>query len=123
MLHLLPEPAPESQRKPVPEAYAEAISRLASVRHALRLVEPFGGGPASDVDGDAAVACAWDEASEAKRRWFDNRSARLVGATAAGVEALLDQRQNGREPNALASQELVEQIRRELARVSRVILG
>ena len=53
--------------------------------------------------------------------WAD--SARLVGATAAGVEALLEERQNGREPNALASQELVDQIRRELAQVSRVILG
>ena len=123
MLHLLPDSAPEPQRPEVPEAYAEAISRLASVRHALRLVDPFGSGPASDVDGDAAVACAWDEASDAKRRWFDNRSARLVGATAAGVEALLDERHHGREPHALASQELVEQIRRELAQVSRVILG
>jgi hypothetical protein len=123
MLHLLPDSAPEPQRPQVPEAYAEAISRLASVRHALRLVDPFGGGPASDVDGDATVACAWDEASEAKRRWFDNRSARLVGATAAGVEALLEERQSGREPHPLASQELVEQIRRELAQVSRVILG
>ena len=123
MLHLLPDSAPEPQRPQVPEAYAEAISRLASVRHALRLVAPFGGGPASDVDGDATVACAWDDASEAKRRWFDNRSARLVGATAAGVEALLEERQSGREPHALASQELVEQIRRELAQVSRVILG
>ncbi|MEO8456072.1 MAG: hypothetical protein ABI454_13025 [Sphingomicrobium sp.] len=123
MLHLLPDSTPEPQRPEVPEAYAEAISRLASVRHALRLVEPFGGGPASDMDGDAAVACAWDEASEAKRRWFDNRSARLVGATAAGVEALLVGRQSGREPHALANQELVEQIRRELAQVSRVILG
>ncbi len=123
MLHLLPQLAPESQRQPVPEAYAEALSRLASVRHALRLVEPFGGGPASDVDGDAAVACAWDEASEAKRRSFDNRSARLVGATAAGVDALLDERHNGREPHAEASDALVEQIRRELAEVSRFILG
>ena len=69
------------------------------------------------------LPAAWDEASEAKRRWFDNRSARLVGATAAGVEALLDERQNGREPHALASQELVDQIRRELAQVSQVILG
>jgi hypothetical protein len=119
MLHLQPVPGSDDR----PEAYAEAISRLASVRHALRLVDPFGGGPASDVDADSPVAGAWDEASEAKRRWFDNRSARLVGATAAGVEALLDERQNGREPHALASQELVEQIRRELAQVSRVILG
>ena len=119
MLHIQPVPGSDER----PAAYAEAISRLASVRHALRLVDPFGGGPASDADGDPTVACAWDEASEAKRRWFDNRSARLVGATAAGVEALLDERQNGREPHALASQELVDQIRRELAQVSRVILG
>jgi hypothetical protein len=47
----------------------------------------------------------------------------LVGATAAGVEALLEERQKGREPHPLASQELVDQIRRELAEVSRVILG
>jgi hypothetical protein len=119
MLHLQAVPGSDQR----PEAYAEAISRLASVRHALRLVDPFAGGPASDADGDATVASAWDEAGEAKRRWFDNRTARLVGATAAGVEALLDQRQTGREPNGQASQELVDQIRRELAQVSRVILG
>ena len=119
MLHLHPEATPDAR----PEAYAEAVSRLASVRHALRLVDPFAGGPASDIDDDTPLAAAWDEAGEAKRRWFDNRSARLVGATAAGVEALLDERQNGREPHPLASQELVEQIRRELAEVSRFILG
>ena len=51
-----------------------------------------------------------------RRRWFDRRSARLVGATAAGVEAMLVARQAGCEPHAAASQELVDQIRRELAR-------
>src|SRR3954470_20055080 len=107
MLHLQPVPGSDQR----PEVYAEAISRLASVRHALRLVDPFGGGPASDVDGDEAVACAWDEASEAKRRWFDNRSARLAGAPGAGVEVLLDRGKKSREPHPLASQELVEQIR------------
>ena len=61
--------------------------------------------------------------SLAKRRWFDNRSARLVGATAAGVEALLEQRQSGTEPHAQASRELVDQIRRELAQVARIVLG
>ena len=122
MLHLLPESAPELQRPSVPEAYAEAVSRLASVRHALRLVHPFGGGPASDMDSDTPLAAAWDEAGEAKRRWFDNRSARLVGATAAGVEVLLDERQNGRAPHAEASKALVDQIRRELEQVARVIL-
>ncbi len=119
MLKLVPQPESDSR----PQAYAEAVSRLASVRHALRLVEPFAGGPASDADDDAPLASAWDQAAEAKRRSFDNRSARLVGATAAGVEALLEQRQGGAEPHPLASQELVEQIRRELAEVSRVILS
>lgn len=119
MLNLVPQSTPEHR----PEAYAEAVSRLASVRHALRLVDPFGGGPASDLDEDGHIANAWDEAPEARRRWFDKRSARLVGATAAGVEALLQQRQSGREPHAEAGQTLVEQIRRELAQVSRAILG
>jgi|SRR5438067_4032119 len=123
MLHLLPDPAPEPQGQPAPEAYAEALSRLASVRHALRLVDPFGSGPASDADADAPVAAAWDEADESKRRWFDNRSARLVGATAAGVEVLLEQRQSGAEPHAEASRELIDQIRRELTQVARIVLG
>lgn len=117
MLHLLPTSAPE----PTPRQYAEAVSRLASVRHALRLVDGFGGGPASDAD-DSEIATAWDEAEEAKRRAFDTKSTKLVGATAAGVEALLIERQNGREPNAEASRALIEQIRRELADVARVIL-
>src|SRR4051794_14004693 len=117
MLHILPTPAPE----PSPQPYAEAVSRLASVRHALRLIDGFGGGPASDAD-DVEIAAAWDGADDSRRRAFDNKSAKLVGSTAAGVEALLDERQKGREPNAQASRALVEQIRRELADVARVIL-
>src|SRR3954447_14725611 len=101
MLHLQPVPGSDQR----PEAYAEAISRLASVRHALRLVDPFGGGPASDVDGDEAVACAWAEATEAKPLWFDIRSVVVVGAPAAGVGVLPHRPQNGGEPHPLASQE------------------
>jgi len=119
MLNLVPQPASDSR----PEAYAEAVSRLASVRHALRLVDPFGGGPASDLEEDGTIAAAWDKAGDAKRRWFDKSSARLVGATAAGVEALVEARQSGSEPHTEAGQALVEQIRRELAQVSRLILG
>jgi hypothetical protein len=117
MLHLVPTPAPE----PTPRQYAEAVSRLASVKHALRLVDGFGGGPASDAD-EAEIAAAWGGTEEAKRRSFDRKSAELVGVTAAGVEALLDERQKGREPNAEASRALIDQIRRELADVARVIL-
>jgi hypothetical protein len=117
MLHLLPDSAP----RPRPEPYAEAVARLASVRHALRLVDPHGGGPASDLEDDDAVAAAWDGANDAKRRSFDKRSSKLVGATAAGVEALLAEQQKGNEPNEEASKLLVEQIRRELAEVAKHI--
>jgi hypothetical protein len=118
MLHLFPDAASDSR----PKAYEEAASRLASVRQALRLVDPFAGGPASDLDDDANIAAAWHDSSDARRKLFGNRSAQLVGATAAGVEALLDERQRGREPHEEASQALVDQIRRELAAVSRIIL-
>lgn len=119
MLHLQPIPAAES----TPQPYAEAVARLASIRHALRLVDPFGGGPANDPEIDEIVATAWDEASQVRRRCFDTRSSHLVGATAAGVEALLDERNAGREPHEEAAKELVDQIRRELAAVSRIVLA
>jgi hypothetical protein len=116
MLHLLPQNEPET-----PVAYAEAVSRLASVRHALRLVDGgFGNGPEGDLDGE--IAAAWPEASEARQRCFDRRSARLVGSAAAGIEALLSQRHDGHEPNPTASQELAEQIRRELGEIAHIVL-
>ena len=118
MLHLLAESAPESR----PLAYAEAVARLASVRHALRLVEPFAG-PASDLSEDERVAAAWDEAGSARQHCFDRRSERLVGSTAAGVEALLNERKAGRQPHAAASEALVEQIRRELEDVAGIVLA
>ena len=119
MLHLVPESAPQVR----PEPYAEAVARLASIRHALRLVDPHGGGPASDDNQDEAIAAAWDEAGETRQRRFEAHSGRIVSATAAGVEALLSQRQGGATPHAEASRELVEQIRRELAEVARVVLA
>lgn len=119
MLHFQPIPATDA----TPQPYAEAVARLASIRHALRLVDPFAGGPASDPEQDEIVAAAFDDTTDARRRSFNARSAQLVGATAAGVEALLNERQAGREPHQEAAQELVERIRRELAEVSRVVLG
>ena len=119
MLHLLVESSPE----PKPQAYAEAVARLASVRHALRLAEPFAGGPASDLSEDEEIASAWDEAGQARQRCFDRRSERLVGSTAAGVEALLNERKLGREPNGAASQALIERIRRELQEVAGIVLA
>ena len=119
MLHLTAQPA--SADSPLP--YAEAVSRLASVRHALRLVAPFGGGPASDLSKDEAIAAGWDSAGEARQQLFDRRSERMVGAAAAGIEALLIERQEGREPHAAAGDALTEQIRRELQDVAGIVLG
>ena len=118
MLSLIPQHEFETQGEP----YAEAVSRLASVRHALRLVDGgFSAGPESDLDGE--VAAAGDDTSEAKQRWFDRRSANLVGTAAAGIEALLGQRQQGREPHVLACKTLVDEIRRELRDVAGIVLA
>ena len=120
MLHLQPQPveSAESRRQP----YAEAVSRLASIRHALRLVDDFGGGPASDLGDDEAIAERWDDAGAARRALFDRRSAQVVGSTAAGLEALLAERASGREPHQEAGRALVDEIRRDLAQASRTIL-
>src|SRR5689334_10993685 len=115
MFSLLPQFDSDSR----PQAYAEAVSRLASVRHALRLVD---GGFSAGPEDDQAIANAWDQAGEARQRSFDKRSERLIGATAAGVEALVIERQAGREPHVLASQALVEQIRRELQDIAGVVI-
>ena len=119
MLHLLP----AETRQPRPAAYAEAVTRLASVRHALRLVEPYAGGPAPDLDQDEAIAAAWDDAGDARRQLFDRRAGHLVAATAAGLEALLIEQGEGRAPHREASHALVEEIRRELAEIARVVVG
>jgi hypothetical protein len=118
MLHLLPQHEPEAR----PD-YAEAVSRLASVRHALRLVDGFAGGPADDLDIDEQVAAAWRKAGEARHRCFDRRSARLVGMAATGIEALLSQGQKNRQPHHAASEALVGEIRRELRDVAGIVLA
>jgi hypothetical protein len=117
MLHLLPQHEPEAQ-----PAYAEAVSRLASVRHALRLVDAgLSDGPEEDLD--ERVAAAWPSAGEARHRCFERRSAQLVGMTACGIEALLGQRQKNREPHRAASETLVSEIRRELRDVAGIVLA
>ena len=119
MLHLLADETPDR----TPQPYAEAVARLASIRHALRLVHTLGDGPSPDLpEHDDAIASAWDEAGDAAQRRFDQRSAQLVSATAAGVQALLATRETGGRPHPEASKFLVDQIRRELADVARVVL-
>jgi hypothetical protein len=119
MLHLFAEAPSQEPARP----YAEAVSRLASVRHALRLISPFGAGPAPDHHDDEAIAVAWDHAEDSRRELFDRRSERLVGAAAAGIEALLVECEGGREPNWAASDALIAEIRRELEEVAGIILA
>ena len=115
MLNLLPQSGPST-------VYAEALSRLASVRHALRLVDGgFSAGP--EGDRDEAIADRWSDTGEARQRWFDQRSGQLVGTAAAGIEALLSQRSEGREPHVLACKTMVDEIRRELRDVAGIVLA
>ena len=118
MLHLIPQPQPADS----PEPYAEAVARLASIRHALRLVDLHAGGPADDGD-DAALGRAWAAAPAARRRSFDSRCGRVIAATADGLEALLAERALGREPNAAATARLADEIRRGLDDVSELMLA
>ena len=113
---------PQHDFEPRPQAYAEAVSRLASVRHALRLVDGgFAEGPLDDLDGN--IASAWPDASEAKQRHFDRQSERLVTTAATGIEALLGARNEGREPHREASRTLVDEIRRELRDIAGIVLA
>ena len=117
MLHLVPvQQADES-----PQPYSEALARLASIRHALRLVDAFGGGPASDPSDDDPIVDSWSETGKARSRSLDNRTERTAAAAAAGLEALLGEQAAGRKPNEAASRELAEEIRRGLEDVSRLM--
>lgn len=105
-----------------PLDFDEAVSRLASVRHALRLVDGgFGEGPSGDFD--SSIAEAWPAAGSARQRWFERSSSRVVSETAAGIEALLGARHEGREPHREASQTLVDEIRRELRDLADIIIA
>ena len=119
MLHFVPDSIPSDSVAP----YPEALARLASIRHALRLVDGFGGGPASDPDCGLELETALAEASPARKRCFDSSTSGTAGAAAAGLEALLAERASGREPNAAASRRLAEEIRLGLEEVSRLMLS
>lgn len=118
MLHLQRQPGFDSDRQP----YAEAVSRLAGIRHALRLVDQLGDGPAPDPVSDGALADNFTAAGPARQALFDRKSAMTVNAAAAGLEALLATRQSGFEPHAEASRAMVDQIRAELEQISRIVL-
>jgi hypothetical protein len=98
---------------------AEAMAKLAGIRHALRLVDPFGGGPASDALSDDRIAATWSGAGKASIRCFDECTWRTAGAAAAGIDALLAARAAGDEPSEAASRQMADEIRQGLEDLSR----
>ena len=116
MIHFLPLP---DECEPS-AAHGELLSRVAGLKRALRLVDPFGGGPASDFD-DELDAAAFAGISDAAAICFDTRSQRVVGAAAAGLEAVVGARSSGTEPNDVSLDLLAREIRAGLADLSSLV--
>ena len=98
MIHFVP----ESSAAEVAGPYAEAVARLASIRHALACVEQVAGRQASQRDSEARLALGFPGASAPVRRCFDARSARVASAAAAGLEAIARQQDAGNPPHPAA---------------------
>jgi hypothetical protein len=118
MIHFIPESPETAQEMQASEAlagaagpYAEAVARLASIRQALACIEQYAGNEPSDSMAEAKLAAGWPNASPAKQRVYDARSAKLAAAAAAGLEMIASQQELGNEPHAVA----VERLKRELA--------
>ena len=108
MIHFLPE-SPELCSE-LPGPYAEAVSRLASIRQALACVEQFSGDMPSESMAEAKLAAVWPSASPARQRVYDSRSARVASAAAAGLDALAQQQDRGEEINRSALQRLKSEL-------------
>ena len=116
MLHLFaqsPVPAPSERLHPEP------VTRLASIRNALRVVDDFGGGPAPDIDDELSER--WESAAEAAKRCFDRRSAELVGAATAGLEAVSFQREQGLDASVAALRVIGHELQAGLTDLQRIL--
>ncbi|HEU5482123.1 MAG TPA: hypothetical protein VFU80_03380 [Sphingomicrobium sp.] len=115
MLHLFAQTqAPEHSER----LHPEPVTRLASLRNALRVVDDFGGGPAPDFDDEAADA--WDGASGSSKRCFDRRSAELVAVATAGLETVSFQREHGLDTSVAALRVIAEELRIGLQDLERI---
>jgi hypothetical protein len=99
---------------------SELLARFAGLKRALELVEPFGAGPASDVE-DGLDGAMIATAGAPARRCFDRRSEQLVAAAAAGLEAVVAERGAGQELADAALAVLAEEIRAGLADLSSLV--
>lgn len=115
MLHLFAQ-APASQ--PRDRLHPEPVTRLASLRNALRAVNEFGGGPADDCDDE--ISERWESADEAARRCFDRRSAELVSVASAGLEAVSFQRERGLDASVAALRVIADELKTGLEDLERI---
>jgi hypothetical protein len=107
MIHFIP----ESNADELPAPYAEAVARLASIRHALACVEQVAGKDPAHRDSEARLALGFPDSLAPVRRCFDSRSERVANAAAAGLEAIARQQDAGNPPHPAA----LEQLERELS--------
>ena len=109
MIHFLPDSAPA----PAPAPYADAVARLAGLRHALKLVDPNASEPEPAKDlGPASAAAA---------RCFEAKSQEMIAAAAAGIETVLALRDAGREPNHAAMRRISDEIRSGLVELEQLL--
>jgi hypothetical protein len=115
MLHLFAQAAAPAREE---RLHPEPVTRLASLRNALRVVDDFGGGPASDFDDD--ISARWESADEAARRCFDRRSAELVSVASAGLEAVSFQRERGLDASVAALRVIAGELKAGLQELERI---
>lgn len=113
MIHFLPESAFE----PASAVAGEASARLAGLKRALRLVDPWAG-PAPDVDPCDGITVFF---SGAVRSCFDRRSEFAIHGAAAGLEAIAASQGAGDQPNQSSLDVLAADIRRALADLSSLV--
>ena len=115
MIHFVPDSASEA----APAPYAEAVARLAGLRQALVLVEGMAGvAPSAWPHHDGATAIL---NGEARRAWFDEKSARAVSGSAAGLEAIAAINADGGQANPAAAERLALDIRKRLEELGAVL--
>ncbi|HET9811462.1 MAG TPA: hypothetical protein VFP53_07170 [Sphingomicrobium sp.] len=110
--------ATQSAPEPSKRIDPEPVTRLASIRNALRVVDDFGGGPAPDFDEHAAEA--WDNARAPARRCFDRRSAELVAVATAGLETVSFQREQGLDTSVAAMRVIADELRAGLLDIQKI---
>jgi len=104
--------------KPSKRLHPEPVTRLASLRNALSVVDDFGGGQAPDFDDE--VAAKWEDSSQAARRCFDRRSAELVAVATAGLDAISVQREQGLDASVAALRVIAAELRSGLQDLERI---